>query len=135
LTASSSTNHYSLGGVTNSNGQGFDGLVSYNFPNRTWSNQTIGQYYTFGRGQYIPAFGEEGIVLFFGGIWQPENAASAQDTAALNMFDMVLVYDIYSNTLFNPQQTTSSTGSSILRRMRFCSVGAGNDTGNSNYEM
>jgi hypothetical protein len=112
-----------------------DGLVSYNFINRTWSNQTIGQYYTFGHGQYIPAFGEEGIVLFFRGIWQPENATSAQDTAALNGFDMVLVYDIHSNTLFNPQQTTSSTGSSILRRMRFCSVGAGNDTGNSNYEM
>lgn len=134
LTASSPTNHYSLGGYSNSDGGGLDELISYNFTNQSWTNETTGQYYTFGHGQYIPAFGLEGVVVFFGGLW-PANSGAAQDTAALSGFDTVLVYDIQSNTFFNPQQTTSSTGSSPLERMRFCSVGAGNGTGNSTYEM
>lgn len=134
LTANSPTNHYSLGGYSNSGGEALNGLLSYDFANQTWINQTTAHYHTLGRGQYIPSFGKEGIILFFGGIW-PATSAGAQDTAALSGFDTVLVYDIQSKTLFNPQQTTSSTGTPPVNRMKFCSVGAGNGIGNSTYEM
>jgi hypothetical protein len=41
LTATSSSNHYSLGGYSNSDGAGLNQLISYNFTNQSWVNQTL----------------------------------------------------------------------------------------------
>jgi hypothetical protein len=87
-------------------------------------------YYTFGRGQYISAFGDKGVILFFGGVWSTSN--SVGDSNSLANLNRVLIYDVASNTFFNPQPTT---GPAPLNRWKFCSVGAGNGTGNSSYEM
>ncbi|KUJ23150.1 uncharacterized protein LY89DRAFT_679956 [Mollisia scopiformis] len=133
LTATSPTNHYILGGYSNSDNWGLSQLLSYNFANGSWTNQSISlsqKYYISGRGQYIPSFGQQGVVLFFGGTWPTNGDPTSTD--ALAGLDRVLVYDIQSNTLFNPQQTTSPP----LNRINFCSVGAGNNaSANSSYEI
>ena len=130
LTATSPTNHYSLGGYSNFATTGLSQFISYNFANQSWTNQTqAGNYYIGGRGQYIPSFGAGGIVLFFGGTWPTDGNATS--TASLAGFNTVLVYDIASNTLFSPQQTTNPPSN----RFNFCSVGAGAGSANSSYEM
>ncbi|KUJ15175.1 uncharacterized protein LY89DRAFT_783377 [Mollisia scopiformis] len=135
LTASSGNAHYALGGQTNEDGTGRDDFLIYNYGNGSWMNQTLpGKFYTWGGGHFIPAFGEQGVVIFFGGLW-PSNSAGSGDASTAAGFDTVLVYDVQTNTFFNPQQTTSSTGSAVLNRYDFCSVGAGNGSGNSSYEI
>jgi hypothetical protein len=136
LTATSSTNHYSLGGYSNSDSLGLDEFITYDFANNSWTNQSLpnstpNKYYTMGRGQYISAFGDKGVILFFGGVW-PSTSNGFQDQNSLANLNTVLIYDVASNTFFNPQQTT---GTAPLNRWRFCSVGAGNGTVNSSYEM
>jgi hypothetical protein len=136
LSATSSTNHYSLGGYGNSDSLGLDDFITYDFANDSWTNQSLSnstsnKYYAQGRGQYISAFGDKGVIMFFGGAW-PSASNGILDQNSLANLNTVLIYDVASNTFFNPQQTT---GTAPSNRWRFCSVGAGNGTGNSSYEM
>jgi hypothetical protein len=136
-TASSPTAHYNLGGATNSANALLDELLVYNYTNQSWTNQTLpSKYYLWGQGQYIPAFGNDGIILFLGGLWP--TAEEYNDPSARAGLSSVLVYDIETDTFFNPQPTSSTINSTSIappERFRFCSVGAGNGIGNSSYEM
>jgi hypothetical protein len=137
LTANSPTAHYNLGGATNSADALLDELLVYTYSNQSWTNGTLpGKYYMWGQGQYIPAFGNDGIILFFGGLWP--TAEEYGDINARAGLASVLVYDIETETLFDPQPTSSIVNSTTIappERYLFCSVGAGNGTGNSSYEM
>jgi hypothetical protein len=135
LTATSPTNHYSLGGYDNANSLGLSEFLTYNFENQTWTNQTVnGKYYIAGQGHYIPSFGDDGVVIFLGGTW-PSNG-DVSSTSSLAGIDSVLIYDIHSNTFFNPQPTSSDANKAPLNRYDFCSVGtSGNESANSTYEM
>lgn len=135
LSATSSTGHYNLGGFIDF-AQGNDigsvalpSMVDFNFANQSWSNQSLpDQYYISGEAQYVPTFGQEGVILFLGGLW-PSDASVA--TGEFGGLDTILVYDIHSNTFY--KQT--ATGAPISR-YNFCSVGAGmNSSINSTYEM
>jgi hypothetical protein len=134
LTASSGNAHYALGGLANSDGSGRDDFIIFNYGNGSWTNETLsGKYYTWGAGNFVPTFGEQGVIVFFGGLW-PANSAGSNDASTVAGFNTVLVYDIYTNTFFNPQQTSTSTGSALLNHYHFCSVGAGDGSGNSHMK-
>jgi hypothetical protein len=137
LTANSPTAHYNLGGATNSADALLDELLVYNYTNQSWTNQTLpAKYYLWGQGQYIPAFGNDGIILFFGGLLP--TAGEYNDPSARAGLSSVLVYDIETDTFFDPQPTSAIINSTSIappERFRFCSVGAGNGIGNSSYEM
>jgi hypothetical protein len=140
LTATSPTGHYSLGGYINFQqepGQGnliqqlaLTDMVDFNFANQSWSNQTVSnQHFVFGEAQYVPTFGQEGVVLFFGGKWPSD--AILEDSSSPGGLDTILVYDIHSNTFFKQPATNAPTS-----RFAFCSVAAGtNASANSSYEM
>lgn len=136
LTATSSTGHYNLGGFI-SFLQGYSigalalsDMVNFNFANQSWSNQTVsGQHFVYGEAQYVPTFGQEGVVLFFGGSWPSD--ASVGVSSSLVGLDTILVYDIYSNTFFKQPATNAP-----ISRSTFCSVSSGANTStNSSYEM
>lgn len=134
LATSSSKAHYNLGGsivlqpkVGTDNAQSLQEMVSYNFTDQTWSNQSVpGRYALYGEGQYIEHYGLEGIILFLGGQW---SADAAQTMANLKALNTILIYDIQSKKFY--EQAASNAPSP---RAQFCSVGA-SSAGNSSYEM
>lgn len=136
LTATSPTGHYSLGGYINfdSGSLALTDMVSFNFTDQLWLNQTnsgLDPYHHFihGRGQFVPTFGREGLVLFFGGNWPSDG--TVWSSSAIIGLDTILVYDIFSNTFFKQTATNPPTG-----RFAFCSVAAGTTaSANSSYEM
>ena len=140
LTATSSTGHYSLGGAISyfleENDQtyiellGLSDMVDFNFANQSWYNQTFPDYHiALGEAQYVPTFGQEGVILFFGGNWPSDANVGGFDSIA--GLDTILVYDIDSNTFFMQPATNAP-----ISRAGFCSVAAGiNASSNSSYEM
>lgn len=107
--AMSSKGPYILGGYKISyNGDcawaGYDSeMVSYNFGNKSWSNQTLprslpAQYYILGEGQYVPTFGSQGVNVFFGGLWPSSSIVVPSDPLAA--MSTILVQDIASNQFF-----------------------------------
>lgn len=144
LTATSESEHFSLGGYTyynESDGSQAkfvqDGLLSFDFANKTFRNDTsvYSQLKSLnpmsGDGQYVPYWGESGLILFFGGQWP--NDIEDVDPQAIGL-DQVYVYDIYSDT-FTIQAATLTSNSGPTARLSFCSVGAGMNTANPSYEM
>jgi hypothetical protein len=96
------------------------GLTTFDFGDSTWKNSsTGGQYRLGGRGQFVPLFGEEGVLLFFGGD-QPTVQKFAMGSGLVSM-STITVYDIKSKSFY--QQT--ATGDIPLPRNYFCSVGVG----------
>jgi hypothetical protein len=121
LTATSPNGHYSLGGLTGlppNDMIPLDEVVNFNFANQSWHNQTLSGQFDSGQAQYVPTFGRDGVVLFFGG------------DGTLSGLDTILVYDIHSSTFFQQPATNAPIGRSI-----FCSVGVGTNLTNSSYEM
>jgi hypothetical protein len=122
LTATSPTGHYSLGGYVELQQETItlDSMVDIDFANQSWSNQTLsGQSFFYGEAQYVPTFGQEGVVLFFGGY------------GSLSGLDTIMVYDIHSNMFFEQPATNAP-----ISRTTFCSVGAGmTGSAHSSYEM
>lgn len=125
-TATSSTDHVSLGGYrvagSPNNPQNFamEEFLSFNFGNRSLYNQTLsGQQYFKGEAQYVPIYGKQGVILFFGG--QTQNS--------IVELDIIRVYDIDTGTFFN--QPASNAPSA---RYASCSIAAGGSS-NRSYEM
>jgi hypothetical protein len=140
LTATTLTGHYCLGGAVNylltENSQeyidllGLSDMVNFNFDNQSWYNQTVpGYYISSGEAQYVPIFGQEGVILFFGGNWPSDANVAGYDS--LVGLDTILVYDVNSNTFFKQPATNAP-----ISRINFCSVTVGtNASSNSSYEM
>lgn len=79
LTATSSTGHFNLGGYMDvlPKTVALSSMVNFNFASQSWTNQTIEQHFLLGEAQYVPNFGEEGIILFFGGQWPSDTSVGA----------------------------------------------------------
>jgi hypothetical protein len=112
-----------------------DEIVSYNFANQSWNNESLPQllptkFYLNGQGQYIPNFGQQGVNLFFGGYWPSDGQAGGTDADDIGPLNSIVVYDIQSNQFFTQLASNAPTG-----RICFCSVGVGNDSASSTYEM
>jgi hypothetical protein len=136
LTATSPAGHYNLGGYISFGPdnaieqEALTDMVDFNFANQSWYNQTIsGQHFLFGQAQYIPTFGQDGVILFFGG--KSPSDTSTTGSSSVSRLDTILVYDIHSNTFFQQPATNAPVG-----RFSLCSVAAGTNTSaNSSYEM
>lgn len=125
-TATSSTCHFSLGGYkvvgSPSSPQiiAMEEFLSFNFGNQSSHNHTLsGQQNLRGEAQYVPIYGKQGVILFFGG--QTQNSILG--------LDIIKVYDIDTGTFFN--QPASNAPSA---RYSFCSIAAGGSS-NGSYEM
>jgi hypothetical protein len=136
LTATSPKGHYNLGGYvtlgpdTSVNLLALTDLVDFNFANQSWYNQTIsGQHFLWGQAQYVPTFGQDGVILFFGGKWPSDTSTGG--SSSVSRLDNILVYDIHNNAFFQQPATNAPVG-----RFSFCSVASGtNASANSSYEM
>ena len=136
--ATSATGHYNLGGfvtfVDSSNyveSIAINSFANFNFGNQSWWNETAGiqgEYFIFGEAQYVPSFGEDGVILFIGGK-DPSDGAVVSNSAIAGL-DNIMVYDVNSNTFYKQPTTGAPIG-----RFAFCSVGAGMNSTASTYEM
>jgi hypothetical protein len=130
LSATSPTGHYNLGGFNGTEIDGFalEEMLSYNSGNKSWYNLTLaGQHYMWGEAQYVPIYGAQGVILFFGGFWPWDR--SVESPSSLATLDTILVYDIHTNRFFKQQTSNPPPG-----RVVFCSVAAG-ASNNESYEM
>jgi hypothetical protein len=134
LTATSPTGHYNLGGFIALSDNVDDGafaleeMLSYNSGNQSWYNSTLaGQHYMWGEAQYVPIYGAQGVILFFGGYWPSDH--SVDSPSSLATLDTILVYDIHTNRFFKQQTSNPPSG-----RALFCSVAAG-ASNNESYEV
>ena len=128
-TATSPAGHISLGGYRVARQAGSPGnlryiameeVLSFNFGNQSLYNKTLpGQQYLKGEAQYVPIYGKQGVILFFGG--QTENS--------IFDLDSIIVYDIDTDTFFKQPASNAPSG-----RYSFCSVAAGGSS-NESYEM
>ncbi|OBT84970.1 hypothetical protein VE02_06663 [Pseudogymnoascus sp. 03VT05] len=136
LWASSEKKHYSLGGsigfLFNASDLGSRGELSmnqfltYDYETQTFENRTHPAHYIQGGAQYVPTYGEEGVVLFFGG-----KTPVDRNVADNNIGDMgiILVYDIHTDKFYNQSASNPPVG-----RYNLCNVGATN-AGNNSYEI
>ena len=134
LSATSPTGHYNLGGFiaisehVENEALALEEMLSYNSGNQSWYNLTLaGQYYMLGEAQYVPIYGAQGVILFFGGFWPFDNSVESRNSVA--SLDTILVYDIHTNRFFKQQASNAPSG-----RVEFCSVAAG-AANNESYEM
>lgn len=136
LWASTDKKHYSLGGsigyLSNSSDTGSRGELSmnqfltYDYETQTFENKTHPAHYIQGEAQYVPTYGEEGVLVFFAG-----KTPVDRNVADNNLGDtgIILVYDIHNDKFYNQSATNAPAG-----RYNLCSVGASN-AGNNSYEM
>jgi hypothetical protein len=134
LSATSPTGHYNLGGFialsdnVENDGFALEEMLSYNSGNQSWYNLTLaGQHYMWGEAQYVPIYGAQGVILFFGGSWPSDH--SVESSSSLATLDTILVYDIHTNRFFKQQTSNPPPG-----RALFCSVAAG-ASNNESYEV
>ena len=134
LSATSLTGHYNLGGFialsedNESDAFVLEEMLSYNSGNQSWYNLTLaGQHYVLGEAQYVPVYGAQGVILFFGGFWPSDS--SVESLSSVASLDTILVYDIHTNRFFKQQASNAPPG-----RALFCSVAAG-ASNNESYEM
>ncbi|OBT74650.1 hypothetical protein VF21_06409 [Pseudogymnoascus sp. 05NY08] len=138
LTTSSDKKHYSFGGTITYNvvadgGEGvpiqmvMEDFVTYDYATQTYSNVSrTAPHSLAGEAQFVPQYGEEGVLLFFGGKNPLDRGVASLDLADLGSIE---VYDIYTDTFYTQAATNAPTG-----RYSFCSVGASNANGSS-YEI
>jgi hypothetical protein len=136
LWTSSEKKHYSLGGsigflfnASNTASRGelsMNQFLIYDYATQTFENRTHPAHYIQGEAQYVPTYGEEGVVVFLGG-----KTPVDRNVADNNIADMgiILVYDIHTDKFYNQSASNAPAG-----RYNLCSVGAGN-AGNNSYEM
>ncbi|KFX94138.1 hypothetical protein O988_06458, partial [Pseudogymnoascus sp. VKM F-3808] len=136
LAASSEKKHFSLGGsigfLFNSSDTGSRGELSmnqfltYDYKTQKFENRTHPAHYIQGEAQYVPTYGDEGVVVFFAGK-TPTDRNVADDNIADT--GIILVYDIANDKFYNQSATNAPAG-----RFNLCSVGASN-AGNNSYEI
>lgn len=136
LATSSGNKHYSLGGFisflydedegTNQD-MVMEEFVTYDYETQTFDNQTRATPHSLqGEAQFAPQYGEEGVLLFFGGKNPTDRGVAGFDISDLGS---IQVYDIHTGNFYTQGATNPPQG-----RYNFCSVGASNAQ-NSSYEM
>lgn len=131
--------HYSLGGYLGFvDNTGFydqlavDNFLAYTYSNSSWTNittpQPLNTYNLYGEAQFVPIYGREGVVLFFGG--KDPSTRGVNGVDAIQDFTNIFIYNIFTNS-FHSQRTS---GDAPLPRWSFCSAGAA-AADNSSYEM
>jgi hypothetical protein len=109
-------------------GLALDQMFISNFTSDKYENTTLSSNLRIdGEGQYVPVFGTDGVILYFGG-QTPTGPHMVQSNPA--ELDIVTVYDIGSNTFYE-QATTNAPPT----RINFCSASVGTPGKNGTYEM
>ncbi|OBT63644.1 hypothetical protein VE03_07295 [Pseudogymnoascus sp. 23342-1-I1] len=136
LWTSSDKKHYSLGGsigfLSNASDTStrrelaMNQFLIYDYETQTFENRTHPAHYLQGEAQYVPTYGEEGVLVFLAG-----KTPTDRNVADVNMGDtgIILVYDIHNDKFYNQSATNAPVG-----RYNLCSVGTGN-AGNNSYEI
>lgn len=111
------------------------GLVSYNFSSNIWSNTSSAGvsdsgYQVFGEGRYVPNFGPEGLLVFFGGSTPPNEQFGYNKGTTLASLEKISIYDLQGDRWYRQ----NTTGDIPPVRSNFCSVGVAAPN-NSSYEM
>ncbi|SPO00310.1 uncharacterized protein DNG_03155 [Cephalotrichum gorgonifer] len=104
--------------------QPISGVASYNFTRGTWSNDSASDVSAFGTlvggtAEFVPGFGDNGVILVLGGASYPLLAGD-QPPGAQRDFRNITLFDPITKVWY--WQLT--TGSAPTPRQRFCSVGA-----------
>jgi hypothetical protein len=136
LLATTPLGFYSLGGALESNRIPtfvMPGLVVYDFQDKTWSNLSTTAYSScgcavLGQAQFIPRFGEDGILAILGGDSPDDH--NYQMGGSIRDLSNITVYDIHSQVWYHQR----ATGDVPPPREQFCMVGA-QGTDNSTYEL
>ena len=141
---SSDTTFYCLGGasvanaVIRPNSQStllpVQGLVQYNFANRTWSNiSTPGtasaSYIVEAGAAFASNFGNSGFLVFIGGSEPADQTFIFGGNVQLASMAVITLFDIESSTWY----TQEATGEIPPGRVAFCSVAAASQ--NHSFEM
>ncbi|KFY26049.1 hypothetical protein V493_04293 [Pseudogymnoascus sp. VKM F-4281 (FW-2241)] len=133
LWASTDKKHFSLGGSIGylysggSRGElAMNQFLTYDYETQSFENKTHPAHYIQGGAEYVPTYGEEGVLIFFGG-----KTPTDRNVADRNIADMgiILVYDIHNDKFYNQSATNAPAG-----RYNLCSVGSSN-AGNNSYEI
>lgn len=109
------------------------GLVSYNISSGVWSNTTATGFTADGTAQYgimqfVPSFGQEGLLVVLGG--ETSNLVAWTDTGSnLLSFEDINIYDVAEGKWY----TQKASGTIPAERDRFCAVGVPGDNGT--YEI
>jgi hypothetical protein len=123
--------YYSYGDNGKTISQALDQMFISNFTSDKYQNTTLSNtlntFRTDGEGQYVPVFGTDGVILYFGGQTPTDPSMRTLVPAAL---DVITVYDIGSKKFY--QQAATNAPAS---RMNFCSASAGTPGKNGTYEM
>jgi hypothetical protein len=136
LAASSSKQHYSLGGFMT---YAFDNVtqvpaeivmeqfLTFDYETQEFKNRARSTPHSLdGEAQFVPQYLKEGVLLFFGGREPIDRFAYDSDFADLGN---IQVYDIHTGKFF-----TQTAANAPVGRARSCSVGASN-ADNSSHEM
>jgi hypothetical protein len=108
-------------------------MVTFDFANSRWTNlTTVGLYSASGMAldgsaQFVPQFGEKGVIVMMGGI---EPSASWDTKGPLRPMSNITIFDPYNQNWYSQ----SATGDVPLARANFCLVGASSTNGTT-YEM
>lgn len=135
--ASSPAAFYSIGGVTTLDGVQTPVMSSVvnDFRSSTWVNDTNGNGFntrlTFdSKMEYVPNFGDEGVLVALGGNIYQDQSLRDQENPTLADFSSVDVFDINSNTWYS--QATQGEVPPVA--YDGCTVGVASEDGGS-FEM
>ena len=111
------------------------GLLSYNFLTKDWTNtSSIGfassGFSVLGEASFVPNFGAEGLLVFLGGESPPNVTYQYQGAAAVVDMATIPLYDIHTGTWHHQ----ATTGDVPPGRTGLCVVGA-SPGDNSSFEM
>ncbi|OBT67305.1 hypothetical protein VE03_02745 [Pseudogymnoascus sp. 23342-1-I1] len=120
LSTSSGSKHYAYSGSIHfddgSTEMTMDQLVTYDYKTQTFKNETLSHHSYGGEAQFVPQYGEEGVIIFMGGIQRTDRAVASE--SSVPNLSIVQVYDIHTGKFYN--QTTIEPP---IGRYEFCSVG------------
>lgn len=112
------------------------GFLEFNYANQTqaWTNHTDAPYSPYGTmaggaAQYIPTFGDNGLVMLFSGGTYTVGEGVASDDVALQAFDTLYFMDPVTKKWY----TQKTSGTPPAPRQWHCAVGAQGQ--NNTYEM
>lgn len=105
------------------------GMLVYDFATETWTNETLDFMRLHGDAQYVPIFGDEGVLVLLGGD-EPTLQNPVTDGGSLVPMDSIRVYDIANKKWY----TQKATGKIPASRYNLCSV-AVSGANSTSYEM
>lgn len=141
VTAVTDKSYFNLGGIGTSetdpqfSGLPFaymfpeSGMLEYNFADKTWTNHTTAFNRVNGEAQFVPMFGDKGVLAIIGGD-KPTGIRYVDYSTALVDMTTVTIYDIANDKYYNQP----TTGDKPVDRSTFCSVGVAGAS-NKTFDM